>query len=264
LSTKIYLGVRSKLIEPGGSTPRVARSAHLFRPTSPWPGPRPGCQNYHDDPSGWDFWTNEITSCGNNQTCIDDKRINVSAAFFLSIEFQQTGYLVERAYKTSYGDATGSSTIGGVTHSLPVPIVRFRKFLEDTQKITRGVIVLQPGWEQQLESNKQAFFAEFVQRSRFTTALPTLLTPTQFVDLLNGNAGDVLSSSERTTAINLFGGAGDTSNVTARAQALRQVAEDQDLRANEFNSAFVLMQYLGYLRRNPNDPTPIIQDMIFG
>ena len=80
------------------------------------------------------------------------------------------------------------------------------------------------------------------------------MTPAQFVDALNTNAGNVLSSTEQTTAINLFGGAGNTSNTTARAQALRQVAEDQDLVNAEFNRAFVLMQYFGYLRRNPNDP----------
>jgi hypothetical protein len=63
----------------------------------------------------------------------------------------------------------------------------------------------------------------------------------------------VLSPSERTTAINLFGGATNSSNTTARAQALRQIAEDQDLYNAEFNRAFVLAQYYGYLRRNPND-----------
>ena len=31
------------------------------------------------------------------------------------------------------------------------------------------------------------------------------------------------------------------------------MAEDQDLKNAEFNRAFVLMQYFGYLRRNPND-----------
>src|SRR5262249_35473553 len=88
---------------------------------------------------------------------------------------------------------------------------------------------------------------------RFINAFPTTLTPDQFVDKLNQNAGNVLSPSERTTAINLFTGAGDTSNTTARAQAVRQVAEDQDLYNAEFNRAFVLAQYFGYLRRNPND-----------
>jgi len=217
------------------------------------------CQNYHDflnrqpDAAGWDFWTNEITSCGNDAACIEAKRINVSGAFFLSIEFQQTGYLVERMYKVAYGDATNSSGIGG-THSVFVPVVRFTEFLQDTQRIGRGVVVLAPGWEQALENNKQAYAAEFVASPRFIAALPTTLTPAQFVDKLNQNAGNVLSASERTTAINLFNGAADSSNTSARAQALRQVAEDQDLFNSESNRAFVLMQYLGYLRRNPNDP----------
>ena len=59
--------------------------------------------------------------------------------------------------------------------------------------------------------------------------------------------------SERTEVINLFGGAGNTSNLTARAQAVRRVADDPDLYNAEFNRAFVLAEYFGYLRRNPND-----------
>ena len=114
--------------------------------------------------------------------------------------------------------------------------------------------MLQPGWEQVLENNKVAFFLDFVQRTRFTTAFPTTMTPAEFVDRLNQNAGNVLSASERTTAINLFAGAANSASNTARAQVLRQVAEDQDLQTAEFNRAFVLMQYFGYLRRNPNDP----------
>jgi hypothetical protein len=217
------------------------------------------CQHYHDflnrepDSDGLAFWTNQITSCGTDPGCIQLKRINVSAAYFLSIEFQQTGYLVERMNKVAYGDASGASTLGGA-HQLAVPIVRYKEFLRDTQKIEQGVVVLQPGWEQVLENNKQAFAADFVQRSRFTTALPTTMTPPQFVDKLNQNVGNVLSASDRATAIALFGSATNTSNMTARAQALRQVAENQNFYDAEFNRAFVLMQYFGYLRRNPNDP----------
>jgi hypothetical protein len=50
--------------------------------------------NREPDAAGLAFWTNEITSCGSDAQCVEVKRINVSAAFFLSIEFQQTGYLV--------------------------------------------------------------------------------------------------------------------------------------------------------------------------
>jgi hypothetical protein len=91
-----------------------------------------------------------------------------------------------------------------------------------------------------------------VQRSRFATAFPTSMSPAQFVDKLNQNAGNVLSATERTAVIGLFGSALNTSDLTARARAVRQVAEDADLLSAEFNRAFVLMQYFGYLRRDPN------------
>jgi hypothetical protein len=200
------------------------------------------------DPDGFNFWSNQILSCGNDPPCIEFKRINVSAAFYVSIEFQETGYLVERLYKVAYGDATGTSTLDG-THPLPVPIVRLNEFLPDTQQIGLGVIVNQPGWEQVLENNKQAFTAGFVQRLRFIIAFPLSMTPAQFVDKLNQNAGSPLSQSERDQLVNDL-----TSNAKTRAQVLRAVAEDQDLTRAEFNRAFVLMQFFGYLRRNPNDP----------
>gem|GEM_PF-2325705 len=216
-------------------------------------------QHYYDflnrlpDQSGLDFWTNQITSCGSDTACTEVRRINVSGAFFLSIEFQQTGYLVERIYKTAYGDVMSTSNLGGAPHQIPVPVVRFDEFLKDSQRIGQNVVVNQPGWETVLENNKQAYAAEFVQTSRFVTAFPATMTPAQFVDKLNQNAGNVLSDAERTTAINLFGNAADTANANARAQAVRRVAEDADLFNAEANRAFVLTQYIGYLRRNPND-----------
>jgi len=86
------------------------------------------------------------------------------------------------------------------------------------------------------------------------TAFPLTLTPTQFVDALNDNARsntDVrpLSATERTNLIN-----GLTNGTMSRAQVLRAVAEDTDLVNSEINRAFVLMEFFGYLRRNPNDP----------
>ena len=220
--------------------------------------------HYHDflnrepDQSGLNFWTNQITSCGNDAQCAEVRRIDVSASFFLSIEFQQSGYLVERFYKTAYGDATGISNFPS-NHQLSVPVVRFNEFLKDTQRLGRGVVVLQPGWEQLLESNKDSYAIEFVQTTRFGAAYPTVLTPIEFVDRLNANAGGVLSADERTAAINLFGGASETINLVPRAQVLRMVAEDTDLYNAEFNRAFVLAEYFGYLRRNPNDaPEPTL------
>jgi hypothetical protein len=112
--------------------------------------------------------------------------------------------------------------------------------------------VLQSGWEQRLDNNKQAFAAEFVQRGRFTTAYPTTMTPAEFVDKLFANASVAPTASDRTTPINEFGTAGTSSDVAARGRALRRVAENLTLAQQEFNQAFVLMQYFGYLQRDAN------------
>jgi hypothetical protein len=203
------------------------------------------------DTSGFNFWLGQITGC-TPQPCTDVARINTSGAFFLSIEFQQTGYLVERMYKASYGDATGNSGIGG-NHNVTAPIIRYSEFLPDVKQIGNGVIVNQGNWQAQLEANKVSFTQAFVQRTRFTNAYPTSMTPTAFVTQLANFAGVPANDQDRTTAINRFAGAADTSNVTARAQAIRDIAENATVFNSEQNRAFVLMQYFGYLRRDPND-----------
>jgi len=202
--------------------------------------------NREPDPSGFAFWTNEITSCGSNSQCVDVKLINVSAAFFLSIEFQETGYLVNRMYKSAYGNMPGT----------PVAL-RLSEFLPDTQQTGKGIVVGQTGWEQQLENNKQAFALDFVLRSRFTNAYPTMLTPAQFVDALYANAAVTPSSAERASVIAEFGSATNTADSAARARALRRVVDNSTFVQQEFNRAFVLIEYFGYLRRDPNDsPEP--------
>ena len=207
-------------------------------------------QHYSDflnrvpDSSGLAFWNNQIVECGIDQSCIELRQINVSAAFFLSIEFQETGYLVYRFYKSAYGN---------ISPSAPVPVT-FAEFLPDTQQIGQGVVVGVGNWQAQLEANKQAFALAFVTRSRFLSAFPASLTPAQFVDALFANGGVTPSASERNAAIAEFGGAANTADNAARARALRLVAENSQLKNLEFNKAFVLMQYFGYLRRNPNDP----------
>lgn len=209
-------------------------------------------QHYHDflnrepDQSGFDFWVGEIEGCGADAQCREVKRVHVSAAFFLSIEFQNTGYLVYRMYKTAYGDTTSPNV------SIPVPIINLIEFLPDTQRIGQGVIVGQGNWEQILEENKVAYAQEFVQRQRFTTAFPASMTADQFVTKLDENAGGVLSAAEKASLIAVLGAT--PSDINKRAQVVRAVAEDVDLREREFNRAFVMMQYFGYLRRNPDDP----------
>ncbi|HMG76190.1 MAG TPA: S8 family serine peptidase [Pyrinomonadaceae bacterium] len=207
--------------------------------------------NREPDASGLAFWSNNISNCSPKPSCTEIQRINTSAAFFLSIEFQDTGYLVERIYKAAYGDGSGSSTFGTnpQPHQLPVPIIRLNEFLADTQKIGQGVIVGQGNWQQQLNDNKNTFTEEFVQRSRFIAAYPFNLTPTQFVEGLDGKAGGMLTPSQHGQLISDL-----SAGRLTRGQVLRAVAESQNFTNAEFNRAFVLMQFFGYLRRNPNDP----------
>jgi hypothetical protein len=165
------------------------------------------------------------------------KRINVSAAFFLSIEFQETGYLVYRLDKVAFGNI---STVK------PAPLT-LTEFLSDTQSIGQGLVVGADGWQQKLEDNKRSFVDAFVLRSRFLTRYPTATTPEVYLDSLNSNAGGVLSQEERDGLVNDL-----KTGAKTRAQVLRAVAEHPSVVRRETNRAFVLMQYFGYLRRDPD------------
>jgi len=191
------------------------------------------------DQSGFGFWQNEITQCGTNASCVDSKRVHVSAAFFLSIEFQQTGYLVYKMNEAAFGNLAGK----------PVP-VRRDDFMPDTRTIGNGVVVGATGWETVLDNNKNSFALTFVQRPAFQAAFPASMTAQQFVDKLDANAGSVLTSTEKSNLVGVLGGT--PADATKRASVLRSVAENANLTNRDFNKAFVLMQYFGYLRRDPD------------
>jgi hypothetical protein len=203
--------------------------------------------NRTPDAGGLAFWKGQIDQCGADTICRDAQRVNTSGAFFLSIEFQETGYLVERAYKAAYGDATGTSTFP-TSHTLSVPIVRFNEFLTDQRIIANGVIVNQGDWQTTLENNKVTYFNRFVQTSRFTTKYFSTMLPTEFVHTLNQNAGSPMTAAEEAQAVTAL-----TTGSKTRARVVRDIAEHPNLARAETNRAFVLMQFFGYLRRNPDD-----------
>ena len=197
--------------------------------------------HYHDflarqaDNPGQIYWQNEILACGNNAACIEDRRINVSAAFFLSIEFQQSGYLVIRAHKAAFGSDP--------------EVPRYIPFLRDQRRVTEGVIVGNTGWEALLAANQQAFLADFVDRLEFIAEFPQGTSAGTYVDRLFANCGVVPTPSQRNAAINAYG----TGNNAGRAAALLSVIESDPVFNELYNSSFVLMQYFGYLRRDADD-----------
>ena len=191
--------------------------------------------HYHDflnrepDPAGLAFWINEITSCGNDAKCIEERRINVSASFFLSIEFQETGYLRYLLQKESFG-------------STP----KYTEFMRDVQEVSRGVIVKSPGWEQKLKDNQRQFAEKWISRPEFKSTYDNM-SNADYVNALYSNAGILPTQAERDSLVNAL----DTAS-ESRAAILLDVAANAAFRQKESSAAFVLMQYFGYLRRDPD------------
>ncbi|HEU4596385.1 MAG TPA: Calx-beta domain-containing protein [Pyrinomonadaceae bacterium] len=198
------------------------------------------CQQYHDflsrqaDIGGLGFWVSRINACGGDPACVEERRQNVSTAFFLSIEFQQTGYFVIRTHKAALGNERENP--------------RYLPFLRDAQRVGRDVRVGVGDWAARLDANKNAFVSEFVTRPEFVAAHGAQ-NAAEFVDSLFTNAGVTPTASEREGAVAAFGSGGDE----GRARALRAVVESGSVYNKLYNPAFVLMQYFGYLRRNPDD-----------
>jgi hypothetical protein len=178
------------------------------------------------DTTGLRFWENEVESCGTNLECREVKRVNVSAAFFLSIEFQETGYLVYRLGMAPDGVAR-----------------RYTEFMGDTRQVGAGVQVGREGWQGVLEANR---LHEWAQRQGFRAKYDGL-DDEQFVAVLLANAG--MMSDPGRDAVLVSGLRGWT---LTRSAVLLKVADDEGLRRKEFNRAFILMQHYGYLRRDPD------------
>ncbi len=181
------------------------------------------------DTAGFDFWTGQITGCGADSRCATVKRVNTSGAFFLSIEFQNTGYFVYRLYRSSLGRRPN-----------------FAEFMPEARSVSNGVIVNQDGWQLKLEQNKNDFANAWVNRTDFK-AIYDPLSNDAYVDRLVATAGINGADVNRDALVNGLNGGTET-----RASVLRKVAESAALDARERNPAFVQMQYFGYLRRDPD------------
>ena len=205
-------------------------------------------QHYHDflnrepDAAGLQFWTQGIESCGADAACREVKRVDTSAAFFLSIEFQRTGFLVYRLYRAALPERDNR----------PRSMPRYLEFVRDTQEVGRGVVVGEAGWEQRLEENTALYLQDFMSSAEFALTYPENLTAAEYVDKLNAQAGGVLTQAERDQFVAGLGAGAET-----RASVLRKVAEHAEFTRRETNRGFVLMQYFGYLRRAPNDPPDV-------
>ena len=185
--------------------------------------------NREPDTDGFNAWVGVLRGCafeghfgpgksGSDPSC---DRINVSSAFFRSTEFQIKGFFVYRFYKASLG-------------RLPT----YEEFLRDMTSVTGQT-------EAEVVARREAFANAWVERADFV-AINEGITNAEYVEGLAATAGVPIANSAQMIA--------DLNNgKRTRAQVLRAVVDSPELFNREFNSAFVLMQYFGYLQRDPDE-----------
>lgn len=171
---------------------------------------------------GLDFWTTKILACGEKTDCVDRERANVSAAFFNTKEFQETGYFIYRVYKAALGRAP-----------------TYSEFAADRTQFTAKA---------GLDFAKMAFIERLIARAEFARLYPAHLSADQFVDgmlkSIASTAGANLESKRQTMIAGLSAGG-------SRARVVLELAEDQALTRAESNRGSVLMDYFAYFKREP-------------
>jgi hypothetical protein len=179
------------------------------------------------DREGWLFWTDQLSSCGLDANCIREKRIDISAAFFQSAEFQEGGNYVYRLYRAALGRR-----------------LTYAEFSADRQQVIGG-----PG----LDASRIAFADSFVERPEFVQKYQNISSGEVFVDALlrtvQQDAGLELSS-QRESLIQSYNSGADLNH--SRSAVLRAVAESGAFQDAVYNASFVLTEYFGYLQRGPD------------
>jgi hypothetical protein len=205
------------------------------------------------DPSGFAFWINQITQCQSDVECLRRKRVDVSNAFFYEQEFQQTAAYVLRLYRSAYGNnqpfPNPNPNAGFPNEEKKLP--SYAVFVADRARVIGGANLAQ----------KQLDLANlFVNRPEFKVKYPTSLsTAGLFVDAVLATLQNDLGvnlSGQRANLINLYtsqGGRGAVMYRLADDNVTNPIA-NQPLIDEEYNRSFVLGQYFGYLRRNPDIP----------
>jgi len=268
LPSELFYGnikVKPLRLRPGTNTPITIDDADFF-----------AAQHYIDflrrfpDAPGWAHWTGEITECSDvskrqpgesEAACTDRKRVNTSGAFFLSPENQNMGSFQIRVFWGTLGRQE-SAQCPGVPQNLPAscrPL--YSDFIKDMADLTKGIVVNDQLAPDVINANKRAYADKFVTRSDFQ-AVYGALNATQFVDKLAQTTGIALSSADRDALIAEAGDKAkwgdvvfkvvDGTNTIAGGVLQFQTTYGKQFYDKEFDTVFVFMEYLGYLRRNPD------------
>jgi hypothetical protein len=176
--------------------------------------------NREPDVDGFAGWVATLAACPpGNPNC---DRISVSSAFFRSEEFQGRSFFVYRFYSTA---------LGRIPH--------YREMMRDLSLVT-GFLS-----DEELEANKQQFVADFTSRPEFKNRYDAVTDPAAYVNALLTTAGVTVPNKQQLID-DLAAGR------MTRGQVLRAIAESQEVKSKYYNQAFVVTEYFGYLRRDPD------------
>jgi hypothetical protein len=180
------------------------------------------------DQAGLDYWGAQLRACGGNADCLNTRRMDVSAAFFIAQEFQDSGLFLYDLYQGALGRRPD-----------------YAEYSVDRKQVVGGPT---------LETEKTVLVGSFVEREEFLERYPLTMTGDVFVDSLLQRAqqsSGVDLSNERADLVNLY--TEGTNIVESRRLLVRRVIEGSSFKQAQYNSAFVLMEYFGYLGRNADD-----------
>jgi hypothetical protein len=187
-------------------------------------------QHYHDflnrepDQAGLDYWSRKLDDCGQDVPCLDHERTGVSAAFYISQEFQATGFFIVKLEKASFARRP-----------------EYQSFMGEVQEISRNTIA------NGVETSRQKFADDWTNRPEFHAEYDRLSND-DYVDGLYRNAEVSPDPATRQRQIDDL-----NSNRRRRGEILREVVENKEFNDRHYNAGFVLMQYFGYLRRGPDE-----------
>lgn len=175
--------------------------------------------NRMPEPGGYADWQAVLNGCV--PVSVNCDRIHVSGAFFKSPEFQERGYFAYRQYSVAFGRKP-----------------EYEEFTPDLRRVAGFLDAAQ------LEAAKVALINDFMARPAFVSRY-NALSNTAYVDLLLATAD--ITHPARNTWIAALGDGSRT-----RAQVFREILESSEVYNKYYNQSFVVMQYFGYLRRNPD------------
>lgn len=179
------------------------------------------------DMRGWLFWTDQLYACGADVGCVRQKRIDISAAFFTSAEYQEGGNFVYRLYRAGLGRR-----------------LTYDEFNTDRQQVVGGP---------ELENSRRVFADNFVQRAEFRQKYDGIDSGPTFVDALLQSArldAGVELGAQREALLAAYNAGANREQ--SRSAVLQAVAEAGDYQRAVYNHSFVVTQYFGYLHRNPD------------